>query len=78
MLLCSITRQQVIVKLIVFSLKHIHGVMTKAMYQLSVSLSKLLPMDGDGMKEIRTGLVDGISLLGQAMIKTTHYRVITN
>lgn len=48
--------------------------MTKAMCAFSTVLSDIMDIDGDKGKQLRSGMVDGITMLGQAMIKTSHMR----
>ena len=48
--------------------------MVKAMHAFSTVLNNSMKIDGDDGKQIRSLLVDGTTMLGQAMIKTSHMR----
>lgn len=58
-----------------FRLRHIHGVMLKSLYQLGLGIEKVMNVDGEEGKQIRSCLVDSATMLGQAMVKTSHFRV---
>ena len=48
--------------------------MAKSICQMTEALDKLLPVAGDEVKDARAKIIDSTTLLGQAMIKTTHLR----
>ena len=48
--------------------------MAKSICQMTEALDKLLPVAGEEVKEAGTKIIDSTTLLGQAMIKTTHLR----
>ena len=54
------------------NLRSIHQIMMKAMIPLAIGLSKLVETDN---KELMMFIIDGVSLLGQAMMKTNLLRV---
>ena len=40
-------------------LRQVHGIMRASMFNVSSALSRILPLEGEDMKEIRMELVDG-------------------
>ena len=57
-----------------FRLSSLHSIIKGAVCNASTALDKLLRTEVDGSAEIRSHLVDSITLMGQAMLKSSHLR----